>query len=113
MILKTIGKTLRIARRLRRDELRGYVDEALGRYGYMRAPASVSSALPLVGAFSAGVAVGTGIGVLVAPRSGRETREMLIARVRDAIERMTRENGEGAVITDDPDITHGGPIGHS
>lgn len=120
-MIRTITKTLGAVRRLRKDDLRsyarGYLDEALESYGYSKRATGLAGALPLVGAFSAGVAIGTGLGVLVAPRSGKETRELLGQRVREALDRMTREeahDGQGSIITDDPEITHGrGPIGHS
>ncbi|HEY8430990.1 MAG TPA: YtxH domain-containing protein, partial [Sandaracinaceae bacterium] len=119
-IIRTIAKTLGTMRKLGRTDLRsyvrGYLDQALESYGYSRRAGGVTGALPVVGAFGAGVAVGTGIGVLVAPRPGRETREMLGAKLRDFPERATREageNGRSRIITDDPDIRHGrGPIGH-
>lgn len=123
MILSMIGKTVRGVRRLRGRSLRGsvrdYVDEALASYGYSRRMGGLASVLPLAGAFGAGVAVGTGIGVLVAPRSGKETREMLGQRLRDLATKLASEeavtgDGRGEVITDDREITHGrGRMGHS
>lgn len=123
MILGMIGKTVRGVRRLRgrplRESVRDYVDEALASYGYTRRMGGLAGVVPLVGAFGAGVAVGTGIGVLVAPRSGKETRELLGRRLRDLATKMTREetvpgDGRGGIVTDDPEITRGrGRMGHS
>ncbi len=125
-MIKTIARTIR-AVRLGRGEMtsyvRGYLDQALEGYGYVRNPApSPGMALPLIGAFGMGVAVGTGLGVLIAPASGDETRatlrrrvEELMRTVQEAAEAQKGSQPEGLqskIITDDPEITHGGPMGH-
>jgi hypothetical protein len=128
-MIKTIARTIRVARMLGRGDVksyaRGYLDQALQGYGYVRGPVpSVGMALPMVGAFGAGVAVGTGIGVLIAPKSGAETRAMLRQRIEELLRDVSDatseksetaappDDGQSRIITDDPEITHGGPIGH-
>lgn len=45
--------------------------------------------IPGLGAFGAGLAVGAGIGWLTAPRTGRETREQLMQRLRSGVAVLT------------------------
>lgn len=127
-MIRTIGRTIQGVRMLGRGELksymRGYLDQALQSRGYVRDGASGSAvALPMLGAFSAGVAFGTGLGVLIAPASGRETRQTLRRRLDELMGTSAGDAHEAkvakeeprrpsAIITDDPAITHGGPMGH-
>lgn len=121
-MIRTMVKTIRVVRRLRHSDVRsyvqGYLDEALATHGYVRRPSGVAQALPMLGAFGAGVAVGTGIGVMIAPRSGAETRAKMIARLDELASKAkqatrTRAEGEHHIITDDPAIVHEQPIGES
>ncbi len=119
-MFRTIANTVRFVRALDRENLysyaQTYADDVLGRYGYMRRR-PVMSALSLGGAFGVGLALGTGFGILIAPQSGAETRKNLGDQFGKAVNRVRevagRKNGRGRVITEDPNISHGGPIGHS
>lgn len=113
-MIKTIFKAIRGARELGtadvREYARGYLDEALESAGYARR-GSIARALPIVGAFGAGVAVGTGLGVLVAPRSGKETREAMTHRLAELLETLQRASRrEPTVATEDRGTQHDGPI---
>ncbi|MBI3207036.1 MAG: YtxH domain-containing protein [Myxococcales bacterium] len=46
--------------------------------------------VPGAGAFAVGVAVGAGLGVLLAPRSGRDTRAAITRAVRTRIEAIRK-----------------------
>lgn len=118
-MFRTMVKAVGLVRRLRQQDARtyvqGYLDDALASRGYVRRPSGVLAALPMLGAFGAGVAVGTGIGVLVAPASGAETRAKLGEKLDDLVEKAKQSTArtaqrEGVIITDDPDITHGHPL---
>jgi hypothetical protein len=117
-----MGKTIRFVRSVRQHDVRsyvqGYLDEALASRGYVRRPSGLAQALPMLGAFGAGVAVGTGIGVLIAPASGAETRAKMSARLERAMKKAreaarTRADGHRRIIVDDPEITHEHPMGDS
>jgi hypothetical protein len=134
-MIRTMMRTARLVRRLRQQDLRtyvqGYLDEALASHGYVRRPTGLASSLPMIGAFGAGVAVGTGVGMLIAPASGAETRakvraelEAWLARARERARKeqaeATGEAGEAKaassaphIITDDPSITHEQPMRQS
>jgi hypothetical protein len=47
-------------------------------------------AIPGIGAFALGVALGAGVGVLFAPRAGRETRARIRAAVRGRLAALRR-----------------------
>lgn len=113
MIMSNIASTLRFIRELRTADLRnmaqGYADDMLGRYGYERRPSFLVRALPVVGAFGAGVALGTGLGLIIAPTSGAETRERISQSFEGAVNKVkqtVKRNGKSTVITDDHDIRH-------
>lgn len=93
-MIRTVAKTIRIVRRLRhadaRSYVQGYLDEALASRGYVRRPSGIAQSLPILGAFGAGVAVGTGVGVLIAPASGAETRAKLLERL-DELSKKAKE----------------------
>lgn len=118
-MFRTMVKTIGLVRRLRQQDVRtyvqGYLDDALASRGYVRRPSGVLASLPMLGAFGAGVAVGTGIGVVVAPASGAETRAKLRDKLDELVEAARRSTArtaprESVIITDDPDITHGHPL---
>lgn len=54
--------------------LRDLLSEELARLGLQQRPSLLERLLPAVGIFAGGVVVGLGIGLLIAPRSGAETR---------------------------------------
>lgn len=47
--------------------------------------------IPGAGAFALGIAVGAGLGVLLAPRSGRDTRSAIKSAVRSRIEALREQ----------------------
>lgn len=119
-MFRAMGKTIRFVSHLRQHDVRsyvqGYLDEALASRGYVRRPSGLAQAIPMLSAFGAGVAVGTGIGVLIAPASGAETRAKMSAKLEQAMRKArqaarTRANGEHRIIVDDPAITHEQPMG--
>lgn len=61
-----------------------------------RSSLSVATLLPGVGAFAAGVALGAGLGVLFAPRSGSETRAAIKQRLGKRWQALT---GRSAAAT--------------
>lgn len=56
--------------------------------------------LPSVGAFAVGALVGASLGVLLAPRSGRETRLRLARAVGEGWSRLTGRRDRGIVTLD-------------
>lgn len=52
--------------------------------------------LPALGIFGAGLAVGCGLGLLLAPRSGRELRNQLGERIGKGVDGPRSRNGPGA-----------------
>jgi hypothetical protein len=56
-----------------------------------RAAGAGSMLIPGLGVFGAGLLLGTGIGMLTAPRTGRETRERLIGGLRQRLARFSKK----------------------
>jgi hypothetical protein len=112
MIIKDIANTIRFVRELGADDIRGYAlsyaDDVLGRYGYVRKPSMLATLLPVLGAFGAGLALGTGVGLLIAPTSGAETRRTVVTRVNGVVDRIkqatARKNGTSTIVTSEKDI---------
>jgi hypothetical protein len=120
MLIKNIANTLRFVRSINGDDLRviaqDYADDVLGRYGYYRGPSTAMRVLSMAGAFGAGVAVGTGLGLIFAPRSGAETRQAISRTVENGVNRVKetvqRQRGNGhRIVTDAEEIRHARP-GH-
>jgi hypothetical protein len=59
-----------------------------------KAAGTGSMLIPGLGVFGAGLLLGTGIGYLTAPRSGRETRERLIGRLRRQLAKLGKQRAE-------------------
>jgi len=57
-------------------------DDILAALGLERRGGAMSHVLPALGYFAAGLVVGTGVALLVAPKSGREMRRELGEKVR-------------------------------
>jgi hypothetical protein len=57
-------------------------DDVLGVLGLETKPSTTSHVAALLGIFGAGLLVGAGIALLVAPKPGRELREDIRARLR-------------------------------
>jgi hypothetical protein len=54
----------------------------------LRHAATGAAVLPAIGAFGAGAALGAGLGVLFAPRSGKDTRAAIGAKARQLTARL-------------------------
>jgi hypothetical protein len=112
MIISNIASTMRFIRELRTADLRnmaqGYADDMLGRYGYSRGPSVAVQVLTHLGAFGAGMAVGTGLGLIVAPQSGAETRDRISRSFEGAVNKVKAKVGRsnGHIVTDDVAIRH-------
>jgi hypothetical protein len=65
-------------------------DDFLNMLGLETKRNTVDYMVPALALFGVGVLVGTGIGLLVAPRPGRELREDLAQRLHNAPEAMAR-----------------------
>jgi hypothetical protein len=59
-----------------------------------KAAGTGSMLIPGLGVFGAGLLIGTGIGFLTAPRSGRETRERLVSRLQRQLGRFRKGRAE-------------------
>jgi hypothetical protein len=71
------------------DALRGLgTDDVLAALGLERRRSSVDVVLPAAGLFLAGLMVGAGVALLVAPKSGRETRRELKGKATDLSHRL-------------------------
>jgi len=62
-------------------------DDILAALGLQSKRNAMQMVLPIAGIFGAGVLVGVGVGMLVAPRSGRELRDTLGQQLNTARER--------------------------
>ena len=65
-------------------------DDFLNALGLETKRNAVDYLVPALALFGVGVIVGTGIGLLVAPRPGRELREDIVHRIQQAPEAMAR-----------------------
>jgi hypothetical protein len=68
------------------DDLRNLnKEEILARLGLQMTPGPLSWLLPALGLFGAGMLVGTGLGMMMAPKPGRELRADLANRLENAL----------------------------
>lgn len=67
-------------------------DDVLAALGLRRRPSGLDLVLPAAGYFAAGMVFGAGLGLLLAPRSGAETRRQLKGKASD----LTRRLGSAA-----------------
>lgn len=69
--------------------LRGYdKDDLLELIGLQTRQTAADWILPTIGAFSVGILVGAGIGLLLAPKPGRELREDLRSRLQGGADQL-------------------------
>lgn len=71
-------------------------EEILAKLGLQSRRSAVEYALPVVGIFTAGILIGAGIGLLIAPKPGRKLRQELGRHVDEVRERIT-EAGERTI----------------
>lgn len=77
------------------DAVRGLsTDDVLAALGLERRRTPFDVMLPAAGMFVAGLMVGAGVALLVAPKSGRETRRELKGRASDWSHRLSSTAGE-------------------
>jgi hypothetical protein len=68
------------------DDLRNLnKEELLARLGLQMKPGPLAWLLPALGLFGAGMLVGTGLGMMMAPKPGRELRADLANRLENAL----------------------------
>ena len=85
------------------DEVRGMRrDDILAALGLARRRSLQNDWLPAVGLFAAGIAVGTGVALLLAPKTGSDMRRDIRSRANDLTRRVS-----GATREDSP-WRHGG-----
>lgn len=83
------------SRMIERLESRGVdIDGILGRIGLMRSSRNGIGVLPLLGSFTAGLAVGAGLGMIFAPMSGAETRQSIRTKAEELLARMTSDESD-------------------
>lgn len=80
-VARQARKAVKIARELSGDDMLGYV-------GLQRKRTFADYAVPALGFFAAGLAAGTGIGLLIAPTPGRELRHQIGTRYQNARNRI-------------------------
>ena len=68
------------------------VDDVLGLIGLARRRSALRMLVPIFGVLAAGVAVGTGLGLFLAPKPGRQLLREAGGKVNDIRERLRREN---------------------
>jgi hypothetical protein len=68
------------------------VDDVLDLMGLERRRSAIGIILPMLGVLAAGVAVGAGLGLFLAPTSGRQLRREAEGKVNDIRERLRGEN---------------------
>jgi hypothetical protein len=77
------------------DAVRGFSsNDILTALGLERRRSALDVLLPAVGVFAAGVVVGGGIALLLAPKSGRETRRELKGKASELTHRLGESAGE-------------------
>ena len=69
-----------------------------------RATAGGGLLIPGLGAFGVGLAVGAGVGMLLAPRAGRETRAALRDKARNSWKAIERRLGRKRVVVSDAEV---------
>jgi len=74
-------------------------DDILAALGLQTKRTVTEMIVPVLGLFSAGLLVGVGVGLLVAPRSGRELREDLGKQVANVRDRAMSQVGAGDEAT--------------
>lgn len=89
-IIDTLKTTLDVLRDLdaasiQRSAYR-QADSFLGNYGYSRGPSPAMQILTHTASFGVGMAVGAGLGVVLAPKAGAGTREDLKTATTDAMQ---------------------------
>jgi len=89
MFQDTVKHTLEGARGLSRDDI-------LSALGLSRRRSFPEAMLPAAGIFAAGVLVGTGLALLIAPKSGRDLRTQIRGRASELSHRMRRTAEEAA-----------------
>lgn len=70
-------------------------DDILNAIGLETRRSAADYVLPALGVFSAGLVVGAGLGLLFAPKSGREIRGAIRGRLREQAEKADAEHGAG------------------
>lgn len=80
-VVRQARNVARVARDLSSDDLLGYV-------GLQRKRTFASYIVPGLGFFAAGLAAGAGIGLLIAPSSGRELRQQIGTKVQKTRNRL-------------------------
>jgi len=77
------------------DAMRGLgSNDILAALGLERRRSALDVLLPAVGMFAAGVIVGGGVALLLAPKSGRETRRQLKGKASELTHRIGESAGE-------------------
>ena len=89
MIQETVKDRLHAARGLGTNDV-------LAALGLERRRTPIDMMIPAAGLFFAGLLVGAGVAILVAPKSGRETRAELKTIARDVRDQVTGVVREGA-----------------
>ncbi len=62
-------------------------DDILGALGLQTKSNAIDSVIPALGLFGAGLLIGTALGMLVAPKTGRTLRKQLGKRANDVYDR--------------------------
>ena len=77
------------------DAVRGLgTNEILAALGLERRRTALDVLLPAVGVFAAGLVVGGGIALMLAPKSGKETRRQLKGKASEITHRLGESAGE-------------------
>lgn len=93
--LETMKSTVDTMQEMDADGLRRFAieqaDRVLSGYGYSRGPSVGRQVITHLASFGVGVAVGAGLGVLMAPSDGATTRERIRDASTDAYDRMNEK----------------------
>ena len=88
-------------------------DDFLGALGLQSRRSAAVYILPAIGMFGVGLLAGAGLGLMFAPRTGREMRRELGTRVQDVTnkikQRVRRASDEMASAVDENASLYGGP----
>jgi hypothetical protein len=68
------------------------VDDVLELVGLARRRSAIGMIAPMIGVLAAGIAVGAGLGLLLAPTSGRQLRHEAGGKMNDIRERLRGED---------------------
>jgi hypothetical protein len=79
------------------------IDDVLGLIGLQRPPSALGAILPAIGLVAFGAAIGAGVGLMLAPSSGRRLRQDMSERFDQMREKMKVEARKQGALNAGPE----------